>query len=624
MSRRVLLVQLPIPPLGPEPIRGNVPLAGGYLKMFAEHRGLGDRFALDLFSSRLANRLGDQALVEAILAQGPWLVGFTCYLWNIERTLWLVDRLKARRPDLLVVLGGPEITADNGWVLDHLGVDFAVFGEGEQTFAELLQALADSRPAADVPGLLDVSFWQQRSRRGLPLVGGVEAPSIRPREPLQSLDVISSPYLAGILDAADEQMLLLETLRGCVFKCKFCYYPKSYDRLYYLSTERILANLEHARRRGAREVVLLDPTLNQGRPFVEFLEVLIRGNPDGELTFFGELRAEGIDAPTAGLLRRAGFTEVEVGLQSIDPTAMALMDRKNHLRSVERGIAAMRDAGIRVKVDLIVGLPGDTVDSVRRGYDYLLSKRLYDDVQVFNLAVLPGTAFRQEAEALGLVHQPRPPYYVRRTPTLTQADLFELMANAQDAFAMDWDELPQPCLTFPERDVEGCQPHVLVDLDAAGDSRAWPAASRRTQAFTLHVRFAALAPHRARLQGWIHEVLSDNPFTTLQVVLEPSRGHDAEQPGRWPAPQELELLWACLQQQPSYLDRFFALQPGRPRGAKRLVLLLPWRWRNRCPGGWLDAVTEWASVVWRDAPSTAKTNLTEDEHVLAPAAGADA
>ncbi len=71
-----------------------------------------------------------------------------------------------------------------------------------------------------------------------------------------------------------------------------------------------------------------------------------------------------------------------------------------------------------MKVDLIIGLPGDTVDSIRRGLDYLHDSRLYSSVQVFNLAVLPGTAFRQEADQLGLEYQPRPPYYVTRTPTL--------------------------------------------------------------------------------------------------------------------------------------------------------------------------------------------------------------
>ena len=77
------------------------------------------------------------------------------------------------------------------------------------------------------------------------------------------------------------------------------------------------------------------------------------------------------------------------------------MDRHNNLKAFERGARAMLDLGIKVKVDLIIGLPGDTVDSVRRGIDYIHHSGLYSQVQVFNLAILPGTSFRQEAAQLG-------------------------------------------------------------------------------------------------------------------------------------------------------------------------------------------------------------------------------
>jgi coproporphyrinogen III oxidase-like Fe-S oxidoreductase len=86
------------------------------------------------------------------------------------------------------------------------------------------------------------------------------------------------------------------------------------------------------------------------------------------------------------------------------------MDRRNNMKAFERGVSALMDAGIRVKVDLIIGLPGDTVASVRRGFDCLASNKLFISNQVFNLAILPGTAFRSEAEELGLRFQDRPPY----------------------------------------------------------------------------------------------------------------------------------------------------------------------------------------------------------------------
>src|SRR6202042_1778632 len=103
MKRNVLLVQLPIPPLGPSPVRGNVPLAAAYLKLYAEARGLGDFYNIELLSSTDANTLSDRALVARLAERDPWLVGFTCYVWNIERTLWVARELKRLRPQVRIV-----------------------------------------------------------------------------------------------------------------------------------------------------------------------------------------------------------------------------------------------------------------------------------------------------------------------------------------------------------------------------------------------------------------------------------------------------------------------------------------------------------------------------------------
>jgi radical SAM superfamily enzyme YgiQ (UPF0313 family) len=577
--RNILLVQLPIPPVGPEPIRGNVPLAAGYLKLMARLQELEPPYRIELLPTSAANYRSDQGLVEEILVREPWLVGFTCYLWNIDRTLWIAQALKARRPELLILLGGPEITADNNWVLAHPAVDYAAIGEGEQTFCDLLRALAaDRRPATPIDGLF---------------VCGADGSRIAPgvRRPLPRLDEISSPYLAGILDATEEAMLLLETIRGCVFKCKFCYYPKSYDGLYFLSRGKIEAHLEHARERGVREVVLLDPTLNQRRDFNDFLRLLAEGNTGRGFTYFGELRAEGITDQTASLLRAANFTEVEVGLQSIDPLAMDLMDRTNNLRAFERGCRAMLEQGIRVKVDLIIGLPGDTVASVRRGMDYLHTSGLYSSVQVFNLAVLPGTAFRQEASQLGLAYSQRTPYYVYRTPTLSTADLYELMQEAEELFDVEFDPLPPPALALepPAHLPAGMASSWLADLDASAEQPPPPAAAR-AQAFTLWLRSSDFGRDRSRAIGAVRRLLSDNPHTTLEVILEPQGNPNLL------TPATLEALRAACCQETSYLDRFYSIQPGRWKGAKRLVVALASTEQGKAANEWLGEIGEYATV----------------------------
>ena len=221
---------------------------------------------------------------------------------------------------------------------------------------------------------------------------------------------------------------------------------------------------------------------------------------------------------TAWLLREANFTEVEVGLQSIEPGAMALMDRKNNLRAFEHGVRAMMKEGIRVKVDLILGLPGDTVASVQQGLHYLHDQELCSDVQVFNLSVLPGTAFREEATDLGLVYQPRPPYYVLKTPSLGRTDLFALMQEAQELFDIEFDTQPQPVLDFPAGDDSRVW---QVDLDSVRRPDP-PPAGCSAQAFTLWLRSARFGQQTHEMAGLIQDLLRVNPFTTLQVVLEPA------------------------------------------------------------------------------------------------------
>jgi radical SAM superfamily enzyme YgiQ (UPF0313 family) len=590
----VLLLQLAIPPAGAVPVRNNIPLAAGYLKLLARKRGFEKSYHIELLPVPLVNTGGDQGLVEAILAREPWMVGFTCYVWNIDRTLWIAEQLKRRRPDLWIVVGGPEITEDNAWVLEQAALDYAVVGEGEQTFAELLSALeGNARPPQPIPGL-----------RVLP-----DGPPPLPRTPLAQLDEISSPYLDGILDAADERTLFLETVRGCAFRCRFCYYPKSYDSVYAVSAEKVLANLRHAAERGAEEVVILDPTLNQRRDFLDFLRLLARGNPNRQFTYFAELRAEGIDAESANLLRAANFSEVEVGLQSVDRRTQQLMDRPVNLRAVQRGVQAMLDTGIRVKVDLIIGLPGDTVDSVRRGLDFINRLPAGCGAQVFQLSILPGTAFRHDVQQLGLTYQPRPPYYVLGTPTLTLEQMVELMDEAQEALDLEFDPLPPPAMEWP-CDEDDLIRRFRVDLDAAPCSL--PPTERRAQAFVLWLRSAEFAKRSGAAADLIARVLADNPHTTLQVTLEPTAC-----PEQLTA-DTLEPLRAACFRSLSYLDRFYCLQPSGRAAAKRLVVLVPLADRARLGMRWVETIGEYAALVWRAGSQSAPPIELDDFESLLP------
>ncbi|MDO4557946.1 MAG: cobalamin-dependent protein, partial [Planctomycetia bacterium] len=297
----IVLLQLPVPDLsllravadGKECT--NIPLAAGYLATAVLRAGLEDRFRVRILSPQRVDPLGDEAIVTEILRHEPGIVGFTCFLWNIERTLGIVRRLKRRRPGLIVLLGGPEITLDNEWIRSEACVDYFFVGEGEWAFVRFLESLT--------------------RRETPPRIWKPDARSV-------GLSVEGSPYLNGILRAGPTTPLFLETMRGCRYGCRFCYYPRGITGQSYLSLPDVERIVRRACRDQIREIILLDPSLNQRPDFPDFLRLFARmnrrssisENTDSERTrpfsLFGELRAESVTPEIAGLLRDAGFPEV--------------------------------------------------------------------------------------------------------------------------------------------------------------------------------------------------------------------------------------------------------------------------------------------------------------------------
>src|SRR5207248_1723484 len=176
--------------------------------------------------------------------------------------------------------------------------------------------------------------------------------------------------------------------------CTFCFYPRSSSVLRALEVDEAARLVRGLRERGAREVVFLDPTFNHRPGFVPLLDALAALNRDRALSFFAEVRAEGLTADHATRLRRAGFTKLEIGLQSVNRNTLKRVRRGGSPQLVAQAARMLHDHGIELLVDLIVGLPGDGVDDVLRGIDFLQENGLGGEAQVFPLSLLPGTAMR--------------------------------------------------------------------------------------------------------------------------------------------------------------------------------------------------------------------------------------
>ncbi len=398
-------------------------------------------------------------------------------------------------------------------------------------------------------------------------------------------------------------MLLLETIRGCIYKCKFCYYPKSYDDLYYVAEEKIVANLRHARERGATEVVLLDPTLNQGRNFDKFVELLAREKPRPPIHLLRRIAGRGdqsVHGPAC--LKQANFSDVE-NRPAVDRPAC---DGPDGSQKQSEGVRARR-AGLARRRHPREGRShhrsaGDTLESVRprpRLSPTASSAKSKSSIS----RSCRGTAFRYEAEQLGLEFQKRTPYYVMRTPTLDFGQMHTLMSEAQQLFDIEFDPWEDPQLSFTVQNETWPPPRIAVRLRFRADSfSCWKRRSRFALSATVRGLRPPPHPRDAEWRRPSPSVLSatnctrsakkrpppwpsrfeNNPHGTFQIVCEPTGD-----PSRVTA-EAIEALLAAAFGSTSYLDRFYAVMPGRPKGAKRVLVVVPVAQRERLGREWAD------------------------------------
>ena len=573
------LVQLPIPPPAALAATGNVPLAAGALGVAARVHGLDRRLALDVAQPAATDALGDTLLADLLARGEPEYLGLSLYLWNSERSLHLAREVKRRSPRTRVLVGGPEVSSDNPFLLAQKGFDFAVTGEAEDTYARLLHALLDGGDGAGMPGVA------VRKPLGLSIFGAAPGANF-------PLTDYPSPYLEGLVPVDPHRSTYVETVRGCRSHCTFCFYPRSSSVLRVLDVAGSGALVAALREKGAREVVFLDPTFNHRPEFEPLLEELARANHDHALTFFGEVRAEGLTPEHAKALKKAGFDRLEIGLQSVNGETLKRVKRGGSAKKVADAARMLHAEGITLLVDLIIGLPGDGPDDVARGVDFLLEHGLGDEAQVFPLSLLPGTSMRATAAADGVEFDPAPPYRVRRTAGFTPEQLLASLEDAEQRLGRRLDEIPRPHLVDPPApgDAPLLAPEVFaLDLDRATTGDRAAAAAPGAQHAALWLSSRDLWARRDDASKAVAARLRVDPYATLDVVLRPSE------------PFPLDLLEALRAQvdaaTPSYVSR--ALSHRGENGQRRISVVLAAG--ALLPADWIDAVRDLVPV-FRDQP----------------------
>jgi radical SAM superfamily enzyme YgiQ (UPF0313 family) len=361
-------------------------------------------------------------VVEAILAREPKIVGVGVYIWNAEQALRVVADLKRIRPELIVVLGGPEVSHETDRQEITALADFVITGEADISFADLCERLlAGRRPLTKIiPAALPEFIAKASAGQS-----GVVSPA----------RTLALPY-----DLYDEQdianrVIYVEASRGCPFKCEFCL--SSLDvPVRNVQLETFLPAMDRLFSRGVRHFKFVDRTFNLNLSFSRSILDFFWQRYEPGLFLHFEMIPDRLPEALREPIRRfpAGALQFEVGIQTFnEDVAERISRRQDNARLSDNLRFLKQQTGVHVHADLIVGLPGEDVDSFATGFDKLVALGP-QEIQVGILKRLRGTPIVQHDAEWGMVYSPHPPYEVLQTKQMPFATLQKMRR-----FSRYWD-----------------------------------------------------------------------------------------------------------------------------------------------------------------------------------------
>lgn len=382
----------------------SMPLSLGYIKATA-YADPGIRSAADIGICTFRGSATASEIIHALLSQDPPdILGFSVCGWNLYRFAAVAEAYRQVRPDGWIVFGGPHVANQAERVCRlYPAVDVVANGEGEFIFRDLLEAYLGGLDKSELDHIPGISF--QRDGRVV---------TTAKRERIADLNDIPSPFLEGILPFRDRHgraiydVALLETNRGCPYKCSFCYWGGAIgQKVRAFSRERLREELKLFAREGVESIALCDANMGMLPGDEDFVDDVIRmkeryGYPLNIESSWAKQKGERFYR-IVRKMKRAGLKgSFTLALQSLDEKALENMHRKNmRLNEFEDLARWLQAEGLDTYAELIWGLPGETSDTFIEGYDRI--SEFVSRIATYPLLVLPNTDFDQNRERYGLI-----------------------------------------------------------------------------------------------------------------------------------------------------------------------------------------------------------------------------
>jgi radical SAM superfamily enzyme YgiQ (UPF0313 family) len=395
-------------------------------------------------------------IAEKLIALNPKILGVGVYIWNVAETTEVIAIIKRVRPEIKIILGGPEVSYETeGQKIVELS-DHVITGEADLKFAEVCRAFvaAGILPAVEPgcqPGGKGVNNQAHVGDVEAAVIssaspGGRMPPSTAGRMPAATLPKIIAaeppefsrlalPY--DFYTDADiaHRIIYVEASRGCPFSCEFCL--SSLDiPVRQVSLEKFLAAMQRLLDRGLKQFKFVDRTFNlhiaTSRAILEFF--LARHQPG--MFFHFELVPDRLPEELRAVIAKfpPGSLQFEVGVQTFNPeVGQNISRRQDYGRLADNFNFLRNETSVHIHADLIVGLPGETLESFAAGFDKLIALGP-QEIQVGILKRLRGTPIGRHDAEWQMVYGAHPTYEILQNKLVDFATMQRLRR-----FARYWD-----------------------------------------------------------------------------------------------------------------------------------------------------------------------------------------
>lgn len=349
------------------------------------------------------------AFADKIANEKPDIVAFSCYIWNITKTLEICEIIKAKH-NCRIILGGPEVAYRPKDILEKYSfIDYVLSGEGEWAFPAFLNSLN-----ADLSLVAGLTYRENGKLISIP--------------EKQYTDTPPSPYCDEFFEKLNGRITYIETSRGCPYRCAFCLSGRC-SPLRFFDTEKIKKDIIRLAQSGTQTVKFVDRTFNANAERANEILLFIKENYGNEIPqgvcFHFEIAGDILKESTLEILRSMpyGAVQLEIGMQSFNEETLKKINRKTDTKKLIQNITKLISFGnMHIHIDLIAGLTGEGFESFKNSFNtaYSLGAHM---LQLGFLKLLHGADMREDSEKYPCEFHDEPPYEVTSTPWLSSEEI---------------------------------------------------------------------------------------------------------------------------------------------------------------------------------------------------------